>query len=388
MKNLSLFKVVINSQEAANSIKSVIDSGFVNEGIQVTQFQNALRENMKVNNLVVMNSCTSALTVAYKLAGVGPNTEVITSPMTCVATNTPIVNLGGKVVWADIDPATGNIDPSCIEQLITNRTRAIAYVDWAGNPAELEKIQDIGKKNGIKVIQDAAHAYGATWKSKSIAHFADFTCFSFQAIKHLSSGDGGALVCLDDNDFSLAKKLKWFGYDREATKDEHGEWKGQRWSADITEEQVGYKFNMNNVSAAIGLSSIKNIDKVLKRHRENAKIYDEEFCNDSEFRALAVPPDSESSYWAYTALISEEFADLRDLFIEEMNKVGIGVGLIHLPNDIYSAFSNSKRNLPGVRDFERRQVSFPCGSWIEAAEVRQIARMSKKVLKKMRASGN
>jgi perosamine synthetase len=375
-----MFKVSVDVDLAMSKIESVLKSGYINEGIEVSKFQRELAANLGVSNLVLMNSCTSALTVAYKLSGVGPGDEVISSPMTCIATNTPIVNLGGKIVWCDINPYTGNINPDRIEELITPRTKAIVYVDWAGNPAEIERIWEIGKRRGIKVIQDAAHAFGALWKGNSIAHFADFTCFSFQAIKHLSCGDGGALVCHDIQDHLLARKLKWFGYDRESTKDEKGEWKGQRWDADILRGEVGYKFNMNNIAAAIGLSGLARVNEVISAHRLNAKIYIEEFLDYAKLRILDVPADAVSSYWTFTALIETKDSEIRDSAIVALNEIGIGAGLVHLPNDIYSAFDESRSFLPGVREFESRQISLPCGWWIKPEEVRGIARETRRII--------
>jgi perosamine synthetase len=375
-----MFKVSIDTELAMLEIESVLRSGYVNEGVEVSKFQHQLSLNLDVPNLVLMNSCTSALTVAYKLSGVGPGDEVISSPMTCIATNTPVVNLGGKLVWCDINPITGNLDPDQLEELITPRTKAIVYVDWAGNPADLEKIWEIGKRRGVKVIQDAAHAFGALWNNKSIAHFADFTCFSFQAIKHLSCGDGGALVCYDDHDYLLARKLKWFGYDRESTKDEKGEWKGQRWDADILMGEVGYKFNMNNIAAAIGLAGLTRIKEVISAHRLNASIYAEEFSGRSSLRLLEIPANAVSSFWTYTLLIETKDSENRDSVILALNKIGIGAGLVHLPNDIYSAFKESKKSLPGVREFEAKQISLPCGWWIKPDEIRWIAGETKRIV--------
>ena len=378
-----MFKVSIDIESAMVNLESVLRSGYVNEGKEVTQFSKLLSDDLGVKNLVLMNSCTSALTVAYRLAGVNIGTEVISSPMTCVATNTPITNLGAKIKWCDIFPDTGNINVDRLESLISDRTRAIVYVNWAGNPAELEKIWDIGRKYGIKVIQDAAHAYGATWKDQSVAEYADFTCYSFQAIKHLSCGDGGALVCKEDADFLLARKLKWFGYDREATKDTNGEWKGQRWDADIELGEVGYKFNMNNIAAAIGISGLQTVRDKVNAHRQNAEVYIESFSKNSFLTPLEIPKEALSSYWAFTALINSRYTKLRDELIVRLNEAGIGAGLIHLPNDIYSAFSESRCDLPGVREFERRQISFPCGWWISVEESKLIAEEVKRIMFEM-----
>jgi dTDP-4-amino-4,6-dideoxygalactose transaminase len=313
-----------------------------------------------------------------KICGVGPDTEVITTAMTCVATNTPIINLGGKVVWADITASTGNIDPDDISKKITKHTRAILYVNWGGTPAEIEKIYKIGKDNNIPVIQDAAHSFGAKWQGAPISDFADFTCYSFQAIKHLSSGDGGAIVINDQYKNTLARKLKWFGYDRDAAKDEKGEWKGQRWEADIEKGEVGYKFNMNNVSAAIGLSQMKHIDKILSTHRKNASVYANMFKNTKYIKSLEVPVDASSSYWVYTCLVSDSAS--RDILLEKLNEIGIGAGLVHLPNDNYSAFNEFKVSLPETRLFEKHQISLPCGWWLSESDCEHIAMQTLEIL--------
>ena len=374
-----LFKVHIPTIDALNEIKTVFESGYINEGIQVSKFRELLSYYLNEQNLVLTNSCTSALTIALKVAGVNSDSEVISTPMTCVATNTPILNLGATVVWADIDPTSGSIDAQDVAEKITDRTRAIVYVDWAGNPAEIEKLHAIGKANGVKVIQDAAHGFGAKWDGKSVSKFADFTCYSFQAIKHLSTGDGGLLVCADVADFELAKKLKWFGYDRDATKDEKGEWKGQRWDADIKVGEVGYKFNMNNINAAIGISQMKHIDKIVNKHKINGSIYIEEFKDFELLTNLSLPSKAESAHWVFTVLTKLSEPN-RNLLLEKLNLIGIEAGLVHLPNDIYSAFRSFNKTLPGVRTFSSSQISIPCGWWLEEEDCRFIAKNVKRLM--------
>lgn len=366
-----MFKVHMDVELALTDIRTVLESGFVNEGVQVTELQKRLGAFLGVDKLVMTNSCTSALTMALKLCGAGPGKEVITTPMTCVATNTPIDNLGAKVVWADIDPTTASIDPADIERKITPNTVAIMCVAWAGTPCDLDALYALAKRHGIPLIQDAAHAFGATWRGRPISEFADFTCYSFQAIKHLSCGDGGALVCTDNDQFVLARKMKWFGYDRDAHKDEKGEWKGQRWSADIEPGEIGYKFNMNNVSAAIGLSQMPHIQGILDKHRRNAAVYAEAFGNSGVIRPLRVPDEAVSSFWVYTAIVDEVID--RDELLEKLNAEGIGAGLVHLPNDIYSAFKPFEADLPGVRKFADLQISLPCGWWLDEAACKHVA---------------
>jgi dTDP-4-amino-4,6-dideoxygalactose transaminase len=381
-----LFKVHMPVQEALAGIRAVLESGFVNEGEQVSEFHRSLSSFLDVENLVLTNSCTSSLTLAMKIAGVGPDTEVISTAMTCVATNTPVVNLGAKVVWADVLADSGSIDPADIEKKITDKTRAIVFVNWAGTPCDLEAISEIGKKYKVPVIQDAAHSFGALWNGQPISDFADFTCLSFQAIKHLSSGDGGALICKDADDYLLARKLKWFGYDRDSLKDEKGEWKGQRWSADIRPGEVGFKFNMNNISAAIGLAQMDHIQNLLDAHRRNAALYDQGFADFPHICSLSVPRNATSSYWVYTCLFQGSEA-LRDELIEALNQHGIAAGLVHLPNDIYSAFEEFSAELPGTLAFSSSQISLPCGWWLSENDCLYIVDKVREIAAEIIAKG-
>ena len=367
-----MFKVHIPVEDALSQLRAVLESGFINEGIQVTQLQEKISEMLGVRQLVMTNSCTSALTLALRISGVAPGSEVITTPMTCVATNTPVVNLGGRIVWADIDPETASIDVADIERKITPATKAIVCVAWGGTPCDLDALDGLARKHRIPLIQDAAHALGATWHGRPISDFADFTCYSFQAIKHLSCGDGGALVCRDEKEFALARRLKWFGYDRDVHKDEKGEWKGQRWSADIEPGEVGFKFNMNNVAAAIGLAQMPYASSILEAHRRNAAVYAKAFAISRFIRPLRIPAGAVSSFWVYTTLVGLEEID-RDRLLEDLNAEGIGAGLVHLPNDIYSAFRPVAGDLPGVRRFANHQISLPCGWWLSEADCQHIA---------------
>ncbi|MEQ8666231.1 MAG: DegT/DnrJ/EryC1/StrS family aminotransferase [Rhodospirillales bacterium] len=366
-----LFKVHVDQNAALSGIQQVFESGFVNEGEQVTAFANRLKEILGVEQLVAVNSCTSALTMALHLTGAGSGDEVLTTPMTCVATNIPVLHTGAKIVWADIDPASGNISVADVKAKISSRTKAVMCVDWAGTPVELGELWAVCRDAGVPLIQDAAHAFAAEYKDKSVAHYADFTCFSFQAIKHITCGDGGAIVASDPHRFGLAKKLKWFGYDRDATKDEKGNWKGQKWDADIRLNEAGYKFNMNNVSAAIGLSQLPHVEKIIGGHRRNAAQLDEAFAGHPKIQPLTRPKDSLSSFWVYTVLLAEGMD--RDGVLKTLNDQRIMAGLVHLPNDIYTCFSPYQADLPGVREFERRQMSLPCGWWLDEDDMRHVA---------------
>ncbi len=368
-----LFKVHVDTEAALSNIESVFASGFLNEGEQVIELEQKLSDFLKLDHLTLVNSGTSAITLALRIIGVKEGDEVITTAMTCIATNTPIINSGAKIVWADINSNTGMIDASDVEKKITPKTKAIIIVDWAGTPADLIAFEDLSRKFSIPIIQDAAHAFGATCDGRPISHFADFTCFSFQAIKHFTTGDGGALVCRDKQDFALARKLKWFGYDRDAVKDSKGEWKGQKWNADIVENEVGFKFNMNNLDAAIGLANLPKMPGVLESHRNNAKQLSSLLSNHPKIKLLDLDKRYESSFWVFTLRLNVDEKQ-RDLVLECLNEKGIGAGLVHLPNDIYSAFDEFKVELRETRLFASTQISLPCGWWLESADIQEIAK--------------
>ena len=293
------------------------------------------------------------------------------SSKTCVATNTPIVNSGAKIVWADIDLETGMIDPVDAERRITNKTKAIVVVDWAGTPCNLEKFQEISKIYSIPIIQDAAHAFGATFRDKPISDFADFTCYSFQAIKHFTTGDGGAIVSNNISYHKLIRKLKWFGFDRDIVKDTKGDWKGQKWDADIKTNEIGFKFNMNNLSAAIGLANLNLISETLEAHRKNAVVYKNILSQCRHIELLKELENSRSSYWVFTLRIMAN-KEIRDKILFDLNLIGIHAGLVHLPNHYYSGFREFATLLPNTDLFSDTQISLPCGWWLSTQDCEYI----------------
>lgn len=372
-----LFKAQVNDVEALRLIGDVFRSGFINEGEAVTQLTNELRAMLRADNLILLNSCTSALTLALKLSGVTPNDDVVTTPMTCVATNTPIINLGADIVWADVNPLNGMVYVTDVAQRITKATKAVIAVAWAGTPPPgLDELYALCKSKKVKLILDAAHAFDAYYAGRPIHEFADFTCYSFQAIKHFTTGDGGALICKSNAVYKRSKALKWFGLDRDKAKDAKGDWKGQQWDVDIVE--AGYKFNMNNMAAAVGLANIKNVQVNLAKHRRNASFYDAFFEHDQNVTPALKDEKSYSSHWVYTMTFTDESLhdakEKRDGLLAKLNAEGIQAGLVHVPNDSYSCFSKYRSFLPGVQSFASRQFSLPCGPWMSIKDVEYVAR--------------
>lgn len=359
---IPLFKVFFD-ESAVQAAAEVLRCGFIGQGPRVEAFEKDLREWMTSPYILTLNSGTSALHLALRLSGVGPDTEVITTPMTCMATNVPIPANGAKLVWADINPKTGNICPKSVAEKITKKTKAVICVDWGGYPCDLAELKAVTEKHGIKLIEDGAHAFGATYRKQLVGGIADFTCFSLQAIKHVTTVDGGLLVCSNEEDYKRGKLLRWYGIDREGPRTDF------RCEEDVLE--YGYKFHMNDVTAAIGSAQLKFAKKILGAHRANASYYNERFQSVSgagRIQLLDYQSDRVSSYWLYTFRVAA-----RTEFMHFMKAKGVVVSQVHARNDQHTVFRDSRASLPGVDEFSVEQVSIPVGWWLTESQRTKIA---------------
>ena len=358
-QSIPLFKVYMPESVLA-PLNATLMSGYIGQGPRVEEFEKALAPWFDNQNVLTLNSGTSALMLALRLANVGPGDEVISTAMTCTATNEPILAMGANIVWADIDPNDGNIDAKDVERKITPKTKAIIAVHWGGYPCDMDELNRIGKKYNIKIIEDAAHAFGALYKGRKVGSMSDFTTFSFQAIKHMTTVDGGALVCRDTEDYKRGKLLRWYGIDRE------GERKDFRCEEDVLE--YGYKFHMNDVNAVIGLEQLNHVGEVLRKHRENADYFIERLQGLSKLQLLDYKSDRLSSFWLFTVRAKE-----RLYFMQKMKEAGITVSQVHSRNDMHTMFKDFRRVLPGVDEFIDEQVSIPVGWWLTEKEREHIA---------------
>ena len=345
----------------AETIAKVWDSGFITEGEYSDKFEKAFGNYVHNPNTSLVNSCTSALSLSSRMCDIRPGDEVITTPLTCMATNEPFYNDGARLVWADIDPATGNIDPASVERLITHKTKAILGVHWAGQPFDIDAINDIANKHNIKVIEDAAHALGATYNGIPIGSHSDFVCFSFQAIKHLTTADGGAICSNSKISNDRIKKLRWFGLDRN--------YAGSKWKQDICES--GFKYHMNNTNAAIGLLQLEYIDDIINKHKNNYAFYNENMKN-RKVQKMRVDSKSESSCWIYTVLVEDRIE-----FQDYLRVNGIASDPVHVRNDNYTVFKDFKKSdkeLPGTKEFCSKHINIPVGWWLSEEDRTHIVK--------------
>lgn len=345
---LPLVKVGLPKSELLMpSLERVLYSGQIAEGEQVYEFEEKFGKHFGLPNILAMSSGTAALHNALTLSGVSPGDEVISTPMTAEPTNTSILYCGAKVVWADVDPVSGNMDPDSILKKITPRTKAIIVVHYAGYPVRLAEIREIADRHGIYLIEDCAHALGAKYDGKSVGLIGDFAIFSFQAIKHMPMVDGGVLVCKEEKHMKPAKKFRWFGMLKGVPRTE----------VDIT--SIGYKYNMNNVVAAIGNAQLQSIDGRIDIFKENGKYFDQEIAKIPGLDFARCDDKGESSYWLYTML-----SDASDQVEKLLAGAGVHASKLHRPNNHHSIFSESSQPLPGLERFYKRLLHIPCGWWV------------------------
>ena len=328
-------------------LEQVLYSGYVAQGDAVEEFERNFEEYIGNGHTLSLNSGTAALHIALILAGVKTGDEVISTALTAEPTNVAIKMVGAKVRWADIDSQTGNICPDSIENAINEKTKAIIVVDYAGIPVNVQRIKEISEKYNIPIIEDAAHALGAKFNGKKTGNHFPFTVFSFQAIKHLTTIDGGALQIQDKDLYERGKRIRWFGLDKKLS----------RLDNDIKEQ--GFKYHMNNVNATIGLIQLENIEQLIEKYIENGKYLDEQLKGVKGIELINYYPNSEPSYWLYTLKVEN-----REKFIKMMADNEIMASELHKRNDLHTYLNDFPAELPNLDLFYSKMVHIPCGWWV------------------------
>lgn len=342
-------------------IEKILYSGYIATGQAVEDFENDFKKYIGNQDMLSLHSGTDALHIAFILAGVKPGDEVISTPMTAEPTNTAIAMMGAKVVWGDVDPRNGLLDPESVKSLISDKTKAIVFVDYAGMVCDINAYRNIYEQTGVPFIEDAAHALGSKYDGKMTGCNAPYTIFSLQAIKHMTTVDGGFLAMQNTVELDRARRLRWFGLDK----------KRSRLENDITE--VGYKYAMNNVNATIGLVQMQYIREIIGRYIENGKFFDNALAKVDGVTLPYYYPESEASYWLYTMKV-ERRAD----FIKMMEANGVMASPLHHRSDTHSIFKESRRELPGMEEWYNSFVHIPCGWWLTKEDHNRIIELIKK----------
>lgn len=337
------------------ALERVLYSGMIGEGEEVYTFEREFAELFQLPNALAMSSGTGALHVAFLACGVGAGDDVITTAMTAEPTNTTILQIGARPVFADVEPDTGNLDPAAVERAITPATKAICVVHYAGYPADVQALRAIANRHGIALIEDCAHALGARTGGMPIGTVGDAAIFSFQAIKHMTSVDGGVLSLRDPAKLDLARRLRWFGLRKGVARTE----------VDIT--VPGFKYNMNNVTAVVGRQQLAGIGDAIARHIDNGRYFDRAFAQIPGAMPAHVSAGSEPSYWLYT-LLCDDAAAVETALVA----AGITASKLHRPNHLHTVFAPYAGPMPGLDRFYDRLLHLPCGWWVSDADRERI----------------
>ena len=368
MNQIPLFKVFMDKSAIEESNK-VLSSGYVTQGPIVENFENKLKSFFNEDLVTTTNSATSALHLVMhmlKTNGLGPEKikvtgnedHILTTPLTCTATNWPILLNNINLRWVDVDESNCNMDLDDLEEKLNENTKAVLLVHWGGFPIDLNKLKkiqdDFNNKYGFKfvIIEDCAHAFGSKFNDKLIGSFSNISTFSFQAIKHLTAVDGGCVIFNDQDDFERSKLLRWYGIDRNENR------KDFRCEADISE--IGFKFHMNDVNASIGLANLEPVvNDLLPIHISNGNFYNDKLKNIQGVELMDYTSQLEIPYWIYTIKVKN-----RQEFMKYMDKKNIVTSRVHERNDIHSAVSKYVESLPNLDKLIDEMVCIPVGWWV------------------------
>jgi len=346
-------------EECKTALGEVLKTRWWGQAHKVDEFEKTFSNDFNYRYSISLNSGSSALELAYKLIGIEEGDEVIVPVLTCTATNIPLLRMGAKVVFSDICKDTLLIDINDVKKKINKKTKAIVVVTLGGLSINQELFQ-IARDENIPVVIDAAQSLGVS------EQYGDYITYSFQAIKHFSTGDGGMLVVRSIEDYERAKKLRWFGIDREAKINANWQaWKDREMTIDITEP--GYKFHMNDISAAIGLVGLRHSDEILEHRKKLTQIYDKKLnCNNKV---------SGGACWLYGVIIDD-----RDRIAQELLANGVDVNMVHLRNDIYKVFGGERQILKNMNEIEDKYLYLPLNSHISEEQVETVIEIFNKVV--------
>jgi dTDP-4-amino-4,6-dideoxygalactose transaminase len=353
------------------SVADTLRSGWITSCPKVAEFEKQLSAYFGGRPVRTFNSGTCTMEIALRIAGIGPGDEVITTPISWVATASVILEVGATPVFADIDPVTRNIDLGKLEAAITPRTRAIIPVYLAGKPVDMDRLYAIATKHKLRVIEDAAQAIGSSWKGKPIGSFGDFVSFSFQANKNITTSEGGCLVLNNDEEVLLAEKYRLQGVTRSG-------WDG------IEVDVLGGKFNMTDIAAAIGLGQFSKLNDITAQRRKLARHYFATLGKDFEAQTGAQLPPAEfemTNWHLFQVVLPDRIT--RPEFMEKMKAHNIGIGFHYAPIHLfklYRALGFKEGMFPIAERVGKQIVSLPMFYAMNEADVERTCMAMREVL--------
>ncbi|MAZ77924.1 MAG: UDP-4-amino-4,6-dideoxy-N-acetyl-beta-L-altrosamine transaminase [Legionellaceae bacterium] len=348
------------SQAAIDEVVACIKSGWLTTGPRTKQFESDLETYLGAPYTLCLSSATAGLHLSLLALNLKPGDEVITTPMTFAATLNTIILAGGKPVLVDVEPGTYNIDVKKIAEAVTEKTRVIMPVHFAGLPVDLDPLYDIAKKHGLRVIEDAAHAIGAEYKKQRIGSFGDTQVFSFHPNKNMTTGEGGCITTRDDKITKQMMLMRFHGMDREA-------WNrfGKSGKQDYQIVFPGLKYNMMDMQAALGIHQLKRLDSFIDKRQQLVKRYYEKLAGWDAWQLPSTPDYEHRHAWhLFAPLINPEKAGMtREMFMEKMKEQNIGTGLhyhaVHLYPYYREHFGFKPGDFPHAETIGERVVSLP-----------------------------
>lgn len=373
MKIIPYSRQYIDKKDIQEVVK-VLKSDFITQGTKISEFENDLAAYCGCKFAVVLNSGTSALHAAYFALGLNKGDEFITSPITFAATANAGLYLGAKPVFVDVEKTTGNVDVSKIEDRVTKKTKLIVPVHYAGHPVDLKKISQIARKHNLFVVEDACHALGARYKSKNIGNckYSDMTILSFHPVKHITTGEGGAILT---NNKEFYRKLLMFrnhGITKDKTQfKNYNNLNNYSISNNLTSDfgpwyyemqYLGYNYRITDFQAALGISQLKKLDTFVIRRREIAEIYNNAFKRNAYFDIPSETKYAFSSYHLYPIRIKNTYRNKKREIFSKLREKGLGIQTHYIPvywHPYYKELGYKKGLCPIAEDFYQREISIP-----------------------------
>lgn len=361
-------------------VLAVLKSGWLGTGPRVAQFERDFASYKDIEHAVALNSCTAALHLSILAAGIGKGDEVITTALTFCATINAIIHAGATPVLADVDPLTMNIDPKEVEAKITSKTKAILPVHFAGRACNMDALCQIADAHKLKIIEDCAHAIETEYKGSKAGTFGDFGCFSFYVTKNIVTGEGGMVICKSEEDAARIKMLGLHGMSKDA-------WKrfGDEGYKHYQVVECGYKYNMTDLQAAIGVHQLQRIEPYWHKREKIWQRYHQAFADLPITLPAPIEPDTRHAYHLYTILIDQQRCGIsRDTFIDAMTKqnIGIGVHYLSIPEHPYyqQTFGWQPEDYPNAMRIGRQTVSLPLSAKLTDEDVKDVIEAGRSIL--------
>jgi len=361
------------SKKAIKEVAKILRTKFIGQGPKVFELEQKFAKKFKAKYAVAVNSGTAAVHLAYILAGIKDGDEVVGPLFTCSATWHPVLQLRAKPVFCDIkDDFT--VDPDNLEKKITKKTKAIVVMHYGGCMCDMDKILKIARKYKLPVIEDTAQALGAKYKGRYAGTIGDYGCFSFQAIKYMTTIDGGMLTLKNKDQYERAKKLRWFGIDRDLRIkkgwQQFKDWERRKMTYDV--QEVGYKYHMNDFNAVMGIVHMQELNKFLKHYQKLNGLYRKFLKNINGVKLL--PQKEKDTHWLMTVLF-----DNRDRIAQKLKEAGVETNSVHIRNDAYTLFKPYARHqkFPNMDRAELRYLCLPMHSKITTQDVKYICKIIK-----------